>query len=270
VLFRSEDTSFIDKLRKIDENSTEEQKLLLSEGPKYQYGEGCISDGVSGTWLAKLCFINSPQKEGHIKQHLQSIFKYNFKNSMQMHANPQRPGFALGNEPGLLLCSWPRGNKPTLPFVYSDEVWTGIEYHVASHMIAVGMLEEANTIINGIRCRYDGNKRNPWNEYECGSYYARAMASYGLFLAFTGFSYSAVTKTLSLKPCVDLQHFQTFFSTSSGWGIIAIDNDILNITLIEGTLDIERLHLIKPSKIHTITTAVAMNPNHNFEWKIYE
>ena len=73
---------------------------------------------------------------------LQAIFKHNFKTDLSQHANAQRPGYAMGREPGLLLCSWPRGSKPTLPFVYSDEVWTGIEYQVASHLIQEGLVDE--------------------------------------------------------------------------------------------------------------------------------
>ena len=134
--------------------------------------------GVIGAWMAKIYGINSPQTVANIKKNLQSIFKYNFKADLFDHANTQRPGYAIGHEPGLLLCSWPKGGKPTLPFVYSDEVWTGIEYQVASHLIEEGFVEEGLTIVKAVRFRYDGHRRNPWNEYECGNYYARAMASY--------------------------------------------------------------------------------------------
>ena len=72
---------------------------------------------------------------------------HNFKSTLWTHANPQRPGYAIGDEPGLLLCTWPRGGKPTLPFVYSDEVWTGIEYQAASHMISEGLVDEGLTVV---------------------------------------------------------------------------------------------------------------------------
>ena len=80
---------------------------------------------------------------GKIKSHLRSVYRYNLRESLLEHANPQRPGYALGDEAGLLLCTWPHGGKPALPFVYRDEVWTGIEYQVASHLIAMGEVKWA-------------------------------------------------------------------------------------------------------------------------------
>jgi non-lysosomal glucosylceramidase len=153
---------------------------------------------------------------------LLSVFRYNFKPSLRTHAKMQRPGFALSDEPGLLQCNWPNGGKPTLPFAYSDEVWTGIEYQVASHLNSEGFLQEGLAIVKAVRSRYDGRTRNPWSEYECGSYYARAMASYALLIALSGFRYSAATKTLSLALQMLERPFRCFFSTASGWGRLTL------------------------------------------------
>ena len=46
--------------------------------------------------------------------------------NLKDHENVQRV-YGLNNEAGLLLCSWPKGNRPLFPFVYADEVWSGIE-----------------------------------------------------------------------------------------------------------------------------------------------
>jgi len=222
-------------------NNPEEHALLVSEGPKYQYGTGCISDGVFGAWLAKQCGVETSQNQENIRQNLKAIFQYNFKPSLWNHANPQRPGYAIGDEPGLILCSWPNGGKPTLPFVYSDEVWTGIEYQVAAHMIAEGLVDEGLTVVKALRSRYDGLARNPWNEYECGSFYARAMASYGLLTALAGFRYSAPEKTLYLAPQLDTRPLEVFFSTASGWGTLVIKDGEVVIKLSEGRLDVDHL-----------------------------
>ena len=163
----------------------EAKELCEREGPKYQYGSGCISDGVLGAWLAEMCGVGEILDPEKVKSHLLSVYRYNLKRDLSNHANPQRPGYALGKEGGLLLCSWPRGGKPSLPFVYSDEVWTGIEYQVASHLILCGCVKEGLDIVRVCRSRYDGTTRNPYNEYECGHFYARAMASYGLLLAMS-------------------------------------------------------------------------------------
>ena len=69
---------------------------------------------------------------------LESIYKHNFLTDFRDFSNVQRT-YALNDEKGLLLCSWPKGGRPPLPFVYSDEVWTGIEYQVASHLIYEGL-----------------------------------------------------------------------------------------------------------------------------------
>lgn len=102
----------------------------------------------------------------------------------------------MGREGGLLFVLVAHGNKPQLPFVYSDEVWTGIEYQVAAHLIFEGEVEKGLDIVRTCRSRYDGTVRNPFNEYECGSWYARAMSSYSLIQALTGVRYDAVEKTL--------------------------------------------------------------------------
>ena len=158
----------------------------------------------------------------------------------------------MGHEPGLLLCTWPRGGKPTLPFVYSDEVWTGIEYQVASHLISEGLVEEGLTIVKALRSRYEGRVRNPWNEYECGNYYARAMASFALLGALSGFRYSAADKTLWFGPKLSQRPFKIFFSTASGFGVLTLTGTELQIRVIEGNLTIERLVLTDNGQTTTL------------------
>ncbi len=235
------DTSFAQSVANVDEQSSEMQRLLKHEGPKYQYGSGCLSDSVIGVWMARLYGIDVPLKPANVHSNLRAIFKHNFKTDLSQHANAQRPGYAMGSEPGLLLCSWPRGNKPTLPFVYSDEVWTGIEYEVASHLIHEGLVEEGLTIVKATRSRYDGRTRNPWNEYECGNWYARAMSSYALLGALSGFRYSAVEKTVWFWPRLKARPFQCFFSTASGFGTIALHGRTVSIRIIEGELVVEKM-----------------------------
>jgi len=197
--------------------------ILQEEGPKYQYGTGCLSDGVLGEWLigqAGLPPVLDPEK---VRSHLIAVYRYNLRRDLSAHPNPQRPGYALGDEGGLLLCTWPRGGEPQLPFVYSNEVWTGIEYQVAAHLIRMGHIEEGLEIVRICRCRYDGRVRNPFDEYECGHFYGRALASYGLLEAFTRVRYDAVEKILyfhTFSPC----DFQAFLATVHGFGTVGMRN----------------------------------------------
>jgi uncharacterized protein (DUF608 family) len=202
--------------------SPEERQLIEAEGPKYQYGTGCLSDGVLGVWMAAVCQCPDPVLYPlAVRSHLDSIHRYNLKKDLSRHANPQRPSFAMGHEGGLLLCTWPRGGKPSLPFVYSDEVWTGIEYQVASHLILAGRVDEGLQVVRACRERYDGRKRNPFDEYECGHWYARAMSSYALLQSIGGAVYDAVERTLSLKPKI-AGDFSCFLATASGYGLAGV------------------------------------------------
>jgi len=227
--------------------SEEALRLLKKEGPKYQYGPGCISDGVIGQWYTTMLGLPDALNRGRTRGHLAAIFKHNFRNSLQGHANPQRPGYALNDEPGLLLCSWPRGGKPSLPFVYSDEVWTGIEYQAASHMIYEGLVDEGLTIVKAVRQRYDGKVRNPWNEYECGSYYARALASFAVLLALSGFRYSAPARRLEVAPKLKDDKGRFLFSVDSGWGSVHYEKKgtqvRVRIEVEEGKLEVQEIRV---------------------------
>ena len=254
------DRSFADLVAKVNDTSSEMQKLLQREGPKYQYGTGCLSDGMIGVWMSHLYGLETPLAAENVRSTLQAIFKHNFKTDLSQHANAQRPGYAMGHEPGLLLCSWPRGGKPTLPFVYSDEVWTGIEYEVASHLISQGFVEEGLTVVKALRSRYDGKTRNPWNEYECGNYYARAMASYALVGALAGFRYSAAKRTLWFGPQLTVRPFKTFFCTAYGYGSIRIDNGLLDIDLLEGELPLESVVLTEHGRTKVLDWKTTVRP----------
>jgi hypothetical protein len=186
---------------------------------KYQVGAGCLSDQLLGQWMAHVVGKGYVLPEDHVRSAIRSVYRHNFKETFESHANPQRI-FALGDEGGLLLCSWPRGERPLLPFVYSDEVWTGIEYQVAAHLIYEGFVEEGFRIVRAVRNRYDGERRNPWNEVECGNHYARALASWSLLLALSGFRYSAPGKLLGFDPRSDAPTFRSFWSVGGpGYGL---------------------------------------------------
>ena len=214
-------------------------EIVNRQGPKYQYGTGCLSDGVLGLWMAAVCDIDDEIiDQKMVKSHLLAIHKHNLKHDLSMHANPQRPTFAMGDDGGLLLCSWPRGDKPLLPFVYSDEVWTGIEYQVASHLMLLGCVDEGLDVVRACRKRYDGVRRNPFNEYECGHWYARAMSSYGLIQGLTGVRYDAVTKTLYVDSKIG--DFRSFLSTRAGFGTVRFENGKASLDVKWGEIPVEK------------------------------
>ena len=222
--------------------SPEAIALLQKEGPKYQYGKGCLSDGVLGAWIGKMCGLDDFIDPKKITSHLLAIYKYNLRKDLSEHANPQRPAYALGHEGGLLLCTWPKGGRLSLPFVYSDEVWTGIEYHVASHLMLMGKVNQGLEIVRLCRNRYDGRIRNPYDEYECGHWYARAMSSYGLLQGLTGLRYDAVDKTLHIRSGIG--DFTCFLSTNTGFGTVTLKQGKASVEVAYGSIPVENFKII--------------------------
>jgi non-lysosomal glucosylceramidase len=196
------------------------QKLDDVDEYKHQYGNGCLSDQLLGQLLAHMAGLGRILPEGHVKEAMHSVYRYNFLPSLRAHHNVQR-GYALNDEGGLVLCTWPHGGKPRIPFIYSDEVWTGCEYQAAAHMIYEGLVEEGLQVVQTARSRFDGIRRNPWNEYECGNHYARSMSSWALIPALSGFKYDMVEKEISFDPVIHRDNFRCFWSTGIAWGTYA-------------------------------------------------
>jgi hypothetical protein len=169
-----------------------------------------------------------------------AVHRHNLRHDLSEHANPQRPTFAMGHDGGLLLCTWPHGDALTLPFPYANEVWTGFEYQAASHLILMGEVDAGLEIVRVARDRYDGRDRNPFDEYECGHWYARAMASYGLIQALTGARYDAVTRTLHLAPRIP-GDVRAFLSTATGFGTVGVKEGEPFVEVKQGTIPYEEI-----------------------------
>lgn len=207
------------------------------ETSRYQHGAGCLSDMLFGQLCASIADLGHLTDPEAIRSALDAIFRHNFRDPLGEHENLQRM-YCSSDEAGLLLCTWPQGEMPFYPFVYSDEVWTGIEYQVATHLALEGRFEASRQIAKAIRDRYDGRRRNPWNEFECGSHYARALASYGLQIAFTGMKYDAIEQRLTFRE----EPFKGFWSVPGAWGTAERSADgELKVSVIEGALPKETL-----------------------------
>ncbi len=217
--------------------------LRDKEGPPAQYGDGCLADGVMGIWLGWTCGMSSPLDPLKVSSHLHAVHRHNFKTDLTAHTNFGRTSFACGNEGGLLLCTWPRGGRPLIPMVYSDEVWTGTEYQVASHLIAAGKVEAGLDIVRAVRGRYDGRIRNPFCEIEAGYWYARAMSSYALLQAFSGARFDAVEKVLYLKPATR-GDFRCFISTATGYGTVGVKEGKPFIEVVAGEIQCRAIQYI--------------------------
>ncbi len=234
-----------------------------------EVGPGCMSDQLIGQWWAHQLGLGYLLPKDLVRTALRSVFKYNWVPDLTNWKHMPR-AFAGARDKGLLICTWPKGGRPAGVMLYSDEVWTGIEYQVASHLIYEGMVEEGLAIIKGARDRYDGIPRppmgrNPWNEIECGGHYARAMSSWSLLTALTGCEYDAPAGLLAFAP----KHFvadqcQAFFCVADSWGVFHHQQNPLavEIRVEHGRLAISQLALgmpLKPGSV-TVTVSNAQNP----------
>jgi non-lysosomal glucosylceramidase len=205
--------------------------------PDYQLGEGCLVDQLVGQYIAHVCGLGYLVKKEHVVSTLKSIMKYNYQPSLSDHFNCFR-SYALGGEAALLMAAYPK-SRPVNPFPYFTEVMTGFEYAAAVGMLYEGLTDDGLLCIRNIRNRYDGRKRSPFDEAECGHHYGRAMASWSANLALTGFHYSGVKKSMAFtsKPG------NYFWSNGSAWGTCRIGVNKAWLTVLHGSLELSEFNL---------------------------
>jgi uncharacterized protein (DUF608 family) len=188
-----------------------------TEHPEYQVGQGCLIDQMVGQYLAEVADLGALLSPVHVRAALASLYRFNYKRTLLDHDNVERT-FALNDESAMVICDYARSPRPRIPFPYYAEVMTGFEHSAAALMIYSGMMAEGLECIGNIRSRYDGEKRNPWDEAECGHHYARAMAAWTSLVALSGFAYDGVNATVRIAPRVPHLEFRCFWSTGTGWG----------------------------------------------------
>jgi uncharacterized protein (DUF608 family) len=198
------------------------QRIPPGSSPKYQYGEGCLADQLFGQNWANLTGLGYLYPREQVQNALKAIYRYNWAPDIaaQNQAYPPQRWFARPGEAGLFTCTWPRGGRMAEPVLYRDEVWTGSEYQVASHLLYEGMIREGLSIIRGIHDRYNGRQHNPWNEVECGDHYARALASWGCLLNLCAFRHDGPAGRLGFAPRWQADNFKAFFTTAEAWGTL--------------------------------------------------
>ncbi len=220
------------------------QRIPQGTTAPFQYGPGCICDQVLGQWHARMLGLGDLYDPDHVRSAIASVFRYNFRDNFFDHHNPHRV-YALNDDRGLLICTWPKGGRPASSVTYAFECMIGFEYQVGAHLIYEGFLREGLSVCKAIRDRHDGLKRNPYNEFECGSHYARSMANYAYLLALSGFRYSAPERTLYLDPQVQPDDFRCFFSVEGAWGVVrqrrAAYGRVVTVEVLEGELELDRI-----------------------------
>ena len=238
---------FIHKIDILDRSYTEhfscpqywnEEKGQL----KYQIADGCSIDQMLGEWHAHICGLGNVFSPEQKKVALKNAYRNLYKPSMREFANVWRV-YVLNDEAGTIMCDYPKGCiRPVIPIPYVDECMTGFEYSFAGLLIAEGFIEEGLSVVRAVRDRYDGKKRNPYNEIECGSNYARAMASYALLPIFSGFTFDLPRGRIGFRPILD-GDFRSFFSIGTAWGEYERRGGEEFIRILDGKLTLSELSI---------------------------
>ena len=210
---------------------------------KYQIASGCEIDQICAQWHADIMGLGDIYDPENRKKALQALYQYNFKKSMREFVNPWRI-FALNDESGTIMCSYPEGvQKPAVPVPYCEETMHGFEYEFAGLLMSHGEIEKGLEVVRSVRDRYNGKTRNPWCEIECGGNYARSMASYALIPILSGFEFDLPKKLIGFNPAVHSSHFSTIWSTATAWGKAETCEDGFELTVYAGTLDVNQISL---------------------------
>ena len=205
---------------------------------KYQIADGSAIDQMLGQWHADIIGLGDVFDRKQINSALDAMMENNFKPTMRYFTNPWRV-FSINDEAGTVICDYPNGiNKPKIPLPYSEETMTGFEYSFAGLLCSRGKLDDGMRVVKSIRDRFDGEKRNPWNEFECGSNYARSMASYALIPILSGFEFDMPKRHIGFDPYLK-EAFRCIWSLADAWGVFALDREIAKLKVTEGKLTLK-------------------------------
>lgn len=220
---------------------------------KYQIGEGSEIDQLCGQWHADICGLGDIFDREQRKTALKSMYKYNFKPSVREFVNPWRI-FAVNDDAATVICVYPdKAEKPAIPVPYCEESMTGLEYQFAGSLIAADMVREGISVVRAVRARYKGFNRNPYNEIECGSNYARSMASFALIPILSGFLFDLPHKTIGFYPRISAMKFRCIWSVDGAWGNVVIKEHSAEINICSGSLRLVALGFDRVENVKKLT-----------------
>jgi len=206
--------------------------------PNWQIGRGCMADQFVGQVTAYGAGLGCLAQREAVRTSLASIMKYNYLADFGTVFN-YFLAYAYAGEAGLVNTTWPRGGEPAQPYPYYAEVWTGIEYAAASAMAWEDRLADAEKVVAAARDRYDGRKRNPFSEIECGYHYVRSLAAWGLLPAWGGFTWDGRNGTMGMNG----RDGRYFWANGAAWGLVEIKGGHGRVVAVEGRLPLKTLVL---------------------------
>jgi len=218
---------------------------------KYQFGRrGRAIDAPLAQLYATLYGIGEIFDPAKNRANLLSLHKHNLKR-LRTVTNPWRV-YGLDDERGVLMCTWPdQESRPVIVAPYAPEVWTGQEWAFAAHLAFIGETEKAAEVAEAVCGRYDGAKRNPWSEIECGHNYARSLSAYAMLPAWSGFSFDMTKGMIGFDPKV-AGDFKTFWSVDGAWGVFERKNSACTLRILHGELKLKSIVISGKESIRDI------------------
>ena len=231
-----------------------------TENPQYQVGAGCLLDQLVAQYLADVAGLGTLVDRKQIRETIDAIYRYNHKPNLYDHDCVQRT-FALNDEAAMVICDYTAAaERPRIPFPYYAEVMTGFEYSTAALMLFEGMFGRGLECISQIRARFDGERRNPWDEAECGHHYARAMAAWSGFLAASGFRYRGQKRRIEVAPRLAVENFRSLWTSGTGWGTFGHSSSEFFIAPTEGFLLVQEVQLAAMKQQSGVTVNINGKP----------
>ncbi|XP_062522420.1 non-lysosomal glucosylceramidase-like [Corticium candelabrum] len=224
--------------------------------------DGTFVDALGGWWWARSLGLGDILPIEHVKSSLQYTFQQN-------HVKQFDPGlqfprkFFDQRDAGMFIIRWPDGKVPKNGLLYSSEgAWTGLEYPFAEQCLYAGLNDIALQVLTEARQKYDGTRRSPWNEVECGDHYSRQMAGFLLFEIASGQSSSyasPMTINLNFSPRLQFTNYRGFFILGSCWGQYSqigdakLSTGTAQLTVMGGQVALAQLQLTSSAANATLT-----------------
>lgn len=242
----------------------------------YQYGEGCVSDQLLGQWWAHHLGLGYVLPRDHVRSALQAIFRHNFRAPIgDFEQKPRK--FAEATDSGLLVATYLPGQRPREPLMYSDEVWTGVEYAYAALCLHEGLDAQARSVVSAVRARYDGSKRNPFNEVECGDHYVRALSAWSLLSAWSGLRYETPSRSLYCRPHPHRWPTTCPAMLGESWCRVSLNNaghgaadDTMSVqvTCVSGKLAVERVIVVREDRVVPVPVQFEIHAGETHEMRL--
>jgi uncharacterized protein (DUF608 family) len=190
--------------------------------------DGVMADQVNADWFYRQTTGRPLLPRAKVRSALREILR---------HCTNRQHGF-------LANCAWPTGDEVHIGRHTSDQAntpWSGVEYALAAHCILAGLDKRGWEVTKRVWGRHERVGLR-FNHIECGEHYYRAMSSWAIYLAWTGFAWDAPAATLTLRAGAPRRFV---VNTPTSWSVAEVGarKPLLELKVAEGTLALRTLRL---------------------------